>query len=99
MLNVLSAETEAAVKKVKDAGIINNSSAASNKINSFKNALNSRTGGVVMIILLEFIVALFLGYAMAATGASFWMIVAVTVSMILAFSSAALTVIYKWDEE
>ena len=52
-----------------------------------------------MIVLLEFIVALFLGYAMTVTGASFWMIAAVTASMILAFSSAALTVIYKWDEE
>lgn len=70
-----------------------------NKIGSFKNALNSRTGSVVMIVLLEFIVALFLGYAMTVTGASFWMIAAVTVSMILAFSSAALTIIYKWDEE
>lgn len=70
-----------------------------NKIDSFKNAMNSRTGGVVMIVLLEFIVALFLGYAMAATGANFWMIAAVTASMILAFSSAALTVIYKWNEE
>jgi hypothetical protein len=70
-----------------------------NKIGSFKNALNSRVGGVVMIVLLEFIVALFLGYAMTVTGASFWMIAAVTASMILAFSSAALTVIYKWDEE
>jgi hypothetical protein len=70
-----------------------------NRIESFKNALNSRTGGVVMIVLLEFIVALFLGYAMAATGAGWWMIAAVTASMILAFSSAALTVIYKWDEE
>lgn len=70
-----------------------------NKIDSFKNALNSRVGGVVMIVLLEFIVALFLGYAMAATGAGWWMIAAVTASMILAFSSAALTVIYKWHEE
>ena len=70
-----------------------------NKIGSFKNALNSRVGGVVMIVLLEFIVALFLSYAMTVTGASFWMIAAVTASMILAFSSAALTVIYKWDEE
>lgn len=70
-----------------------------NRIESFKNALNSRTGGVVMIVLLEFIVALFLGYAMAATGAGWWMIAAVTASMILAFSLAALTVIYKWDEE
>lgn len=66
-----------------------------NKIDSFKNALNSRVGGVVMIVLLEFIVALFLGYAMTVTGASFWMIAAVTASMILAFSSAALTIIYK----
>ena len=74
-------------------------SIVANKIDSFKNALNSRTGSVVMIVLLEFIVALFLGYAMTVTGASFWMIAAVTVSMILAFSSAALTVIYKWDEE
>ena len=74
-------------------------SIVANKIDSFKNALNSRVGGVVMIILLEFIVALFLGYAMTVTGASFWMIAAVTASMILAFSSAALTVIYKWDEE
>ena len=70
-----------------------------NKIDSFKNALSSRVGGVVMIVLLEFIVALFLGYAMTATGASFWMIAAVTASMILAFSLAALTIIYKWDEE
>lgn len=70
-----------------------------NKIDSFNNAMNSRTGGVVMIVLLEFIVALFLGYAMAATGANFWMIAAVTASMIMAFSSAALTIIYKWDEE
>jgi hypothetical protein len=70
-----------------------------NKIDSFKNALNSRVGGVVMIVLLEFIVALFLGYAMTVTGASFWMIAAVTASMILAFSLAALTIIYKWDEE
>ena len=70
-----------------------------NKIGFLKNALNSRVGGVVMIVLLEFIVALFLGYAMAATGAVWWMIAAVTASMILAFSSAALTVIYKWDEE
>ena len=74
-------------------------SIVANKIDSFKNALNSRVGGVVMIILLEFIVALFLGYVMTVTGASFWMIAAVTASMILAFSSAALTVIYKWDEE
>jgi hypothetical protein len=74
-------------------------STVTNKIDSFKNALNSRTGGVVMIVLLEFIVALFLGYAMAATGAGWWMIAAVTASMILAFSSAALTIIYKWDEE
>ena len=74
-------------------------SIVANKIDSFKNAMNSRTGGVVMIILLEFIVALFLGYAMTATGASFWMIAAVTASMILAFSLAALTIIYKWDEE
>lgn len=74
-------------------------SVVANKIDSFKNALNSRTGGVVMIVLLEFIVALFLGYAMTVTGASFWMIAAVTASMILAFSSAALTIIYKWDEE
>jgi hypothetical protein len=74
-------------------------STVSNKIDSFKNALNSRVGGVVMIVLLEFIVALFLGYAMAATGAGWWMIAAVTASMILAFSSAALTVIYKWDED
>lgn len=74
-------------------------STVTNKIDSFKNALNSRTGGVVMIVLLEFIVALFLGYVMAATGAGWWMIAAVTASMILAFSSAALTVIYKWDEE
>jgi hypothetical protein len=74
-------------------------SVVANKIDSFKNALNSRVGGVVVIVLLEFIVALFLGYAMTVTGASFWMIAAVTVSMILAFSSAALTVIYKWDEE
>lgn len=70
-----------------------------NKIDSFKNVLNNRVGGVVMIVLLEFIVALFLGYSMTVTGASFWMIAAVTASMILAFSSAALTVIYKWDEE
>lgn len=70
-----------------------------NKIDSFKNTLNSRVGGVVMIVLLEFIVALFLGYAMTVTGASFWMIAAVTASMILAFSLAALTIIYKWDEE
>ena len=70
-----------------------------NKIDSFKNALNSRVGGVVMIVLLEFIVELFLGYAMTVTGASFWMIAAVTASMILAFSLAALTIIYKWDEE
>jgi len=74
-------------------------STVTNKIDSFKNALNSRVGGVVMIVLLEFVVALFLGYAMTVTGASFWMIAAVTASMILAFSSAALTVIYKWDEE
>lgn len=74
-------------------------STVANKIDSFKNALNSRTGGVVMIVLLEFVVALFLGYAMTVTGASFWMIAAVTASMILAFSSAALTIIYKWDEE
>lgn len=70
-----------------------------NKIDSFKNALNSRTGGVAMIVLLEFIVALFLGYAMAATGTGFWMMAAVTASMIMAFASAALTLIYKWDEE
>lgn len=74
-------------------------STVANKIGSFKNALNSRTGGVVMIVLLEFIVALFLGYAMASTGAGWWMIAAVTASMILSFSSAALTIIYKWDEE
>lgn len=70
-----------------------------NKIESFKNTLNSHIGGVVMIIFLEFIVALFLGYAMAVTGASSWMIAAVTMSMILAFSSAAMTIFYKWNEE